>query len=88
MSATFATIDLARFGVALSQREVAAVMTARGYPMCQRAVWETEQRALKKLARDPVLAILFDDLKRVFRDGSHYRFLRRPADAKEAEARS
>lgn len=32
-----------------TQGEVAAIMTARGYPMKRAAVWHIERRALKKL---------------------------------------
>jgi hypothetical protein len=32
-----------------SHAEVAEIMKARGYPMSWQAVWDTEQRALRKL---------------------------------------
>ena len=34
---------------ARTHREIAQIMTARGYPMTPQAVYETEQRALRKL---------------------------------------
>lgn len=38
-----------------SHREIAAIMTFRGMPMSQARVWQLEQRALAKLARNSAL---------------------------------
>ncbi len=38
-----------------THEEVAEIMTERGHPMKRGVVWQIEKRALKKLAKDPVL---------------------------------
>lgn len=42
--------------------EVAAIMTKRGHPMKRGVVWQIEQRALRKLAKDPSVLALVREL--------------------------
>ncbi len=46
----------------LSQREVAEIMTARGYPMTASAVGQTEKRALRKIAEHPLMQDLWEEI--------------------------
>lgn len=46
----------------LTHEEVAAIMTNRGFPMCRGRVWQIERSALKKIAADPVIRQMADDL--------------------------
>jgi hypothetical protein len=45
-----------------SQDEVAAIMTARGYPMTGSNIYCTERRVFEKLRRDPVLQRLLREM--------------------------
>lgn len=51
----------------LSQEEVAAIMTARGYPMGRGRVHQIEKTALEKLRADPILRMFFENLGTVMR---------------------
>ncbi len=42
-------------GCLRTHEEVAAIMTARGYPMCRGRVWQIERDALKKMAADKAI---------------------------------
>jgi hypothetical protein len=49
------------FGL-LSQAEVAEIMTDKGFPMCPGRVGQIERKALKKLAENPDILDLAEDL--------------------------
>lgn len=51
-----------------TQSEVAEIMTERGYPMNRSMVYALEKRALRKMAKHPILAALARDLGIVAED--------------------
>lgn len=46
----------------ITMPEIARIMTERGYPMSAGAVWHTERRALRKIATDPVIQAIAEEL--------------------------
>lgn len=53
----------AGIGPVRTQAEVAAIMTKRGHPMGKANVYDAEKKGITKLARDPELRRLFDELE-------------------------
>ena len=49
-------------GWAKTHREIAEILTMAGYPTSTKVVWHLEKSALRKLAADPSLQRLADDI--------------------------